>query len=59
MPRRNDIADILVIIVIVYVAFVITQNFCEMSPEYCIHGWGIFLALVAGVAFYFKHKLFG
>lgn len=44
---------------LVYIAFLLTQNFCQQTPSYCSVGWTVFGALVIGVVAFLKVGLFG
>ncbi len=46
------------VLVIIYVAFVLITQFSKMDPNFAPYGWGIFLALIAGVVLFFKYGLF-
>lgn len=45
-------------ILLVYIAFVMTDGFCKSTPNYCVQGWFVFAGLVAGAAYFLKVTLF-
>ncbi len=58
----NDIrfiaGNILGTIVVIYAAFMMIDTFCKTTPDFCGYGWSMFIALLAGVVFYFKYVVF-
>jgi len=58
MDIQQIFGTVIMILLLVYVSFMVTQQFCEMTPSYCGTGWVIFGALVFGVIVFLKYALF-
>lgn len=55
---KEVVGTALTLLILVYIAFIMTQQFCEMTPSYCSVGWSVFGALLIGVIAFLKFGLF-
>jgi hypothetical protein len=58
MEPAEIIGSIVAVFLGVYIAFILTKEFCSTSPDFCTYGWTIFGALIIGSVFFLKYKLF-
>jgi hypothetical protein len=58
MDPAEILGSIVAVFFGVYIAFILTQQFCNTTPDFCTYGWTIFGALIFGSILFLKYKLF-
>jgi hypothetical protein len=54
-----NLSNLFIIIFGVYFIYLLISEFTKITPSFGVYGWTIFGALMFGLVFYLKYKLFG